>query len=517
MESDKIREVLEELSSIVGVDDVLLSVPDKFVYSRDSWPKSIIWTRNGRAPYEPCCIVFPETAQEVASILEIAARFNVPIVPMGGGSGVCGGTVPLSGGITIDMKRMKRMISVDEVSLVAEVETGIIGAHLEEHLNARGFTLGHFPSSIMCSTLGGWLAARSAGQCSSRYGKIEDMVEGMEVVLPGGEIVEIRPMPVHMSGVDWNQIFTGSEGTLGIITKAWLRINRLPKKRVFAAYNFPSVKDGLAAMREIMQSGLAPAVLRLYDPIDTLINKTHTDREANEIAALAAENPALSKLLGASVLGEGKIKAYSFMLRHPKLFNRITFKLPVGAMLIAIFEGEEPIADASFEAGKAIFEKHKGTYLGEEPARYWYKHRYSISFKQMDVFRAGGFVDTMEVAAPWSRIEQVYENVREALFPLAFVMAHFSHAYEDGCAVYFTFSSAVSGGDDKLLERYDDVWNTALKAVHESGATISHHHGVGWNKSAFMISEHGSLMSVYRALKEQFDPQGIMNPGKMGI
>ena len=508
--------VYEKLAEALPGDRISRQDSDLFVYSRDCWPKTIMWTEDGRRPYSPDAVIFPRNTAEVAAAVKVCADLKVPVIPYGGGSGVCGGVVPVKGGVTIDLKAMKSLHGIDPVNLVAEVDAGIMGSHVEEKLNAAGYTLGHFPSSIMCSTLGGWLAARSAGQCSSRYGKIEDMVVGLEAVMADGRVVRVAPPLIHTGGVDWNAVLVGSEGTLGIITKAWLKVHPEPQHRRFAGVTFPNLEAGLEAMREIMQTGLKPAVMRLYDPLDTFINKLHGSPHDTDLSSLMLDQHALLSVLTEETTGAMRLKAVNQALRRPGIINRLANRLPGTVLMVAIFEGSQPIADAAHDAAVQIFLRHKGELKGEAPARYWMKKRYAISFKQMGVFRAGAFVDTMEVSAPWEQVPHIYAAVRRNLTSLAYVMCHFSHAYHDGCALYFSFASATPERD-ALYARYDKVWSTALSTVQEHGGTLSHHHGVGLSKSGLMLAEQGSLLGVFGSLKHRMDEPGIMNPSKLGL
>ncbi|MFN7133488.1 MAG: FAD-binding oxidoreductase, partial [Myxococcales bacterium] len=242
---------------------------DRIAYSRDLWPKAVIWSRAGQIPRPPDVVVWPSSVDEVAAVTRKARELGVPLIPYGAGSGVCGGTIPLRGGIMMDLKRMNRIRAVDVERLELDVEAGLVGENLERRLSKSGVSLGHFPSSILCSTVGGWLAARSAGQCSNRYGKIEDMVASLTVVDGRGEIVHTprRPLP----GSDVTQLIVGSEGTLGTICSARLHLVPAPESRAFRGFRFRSVRDGVEAMRAIFRSGVRPAVVRLYDPFDTLL------------------------------------------------------------------------------------------------------------------------------------------------------------------------------------------------------------------------------------------------------
>ena len=266
------------LSALTAPTRVSTRPPDRIAYARDLWPRGLLGVRAGRPEaHLPDVVVWPETVAEVQAIVRYAIVERTPIVPFGAGSGVCGGTLAVCGGILVDLKRMKRLVALDEAHLTATFDAGILGEHLEHELMRRGYTLGHFPSSIMCSTLGGWLAARSGGQCSSRYGKIEDMVRSVEFVTGTGELLDTaRAAGIHDGGLDWNQLLVGSEGTLGLFTRATLAIHRAPEARHMRGFSVPRVEVGLDAIRRVMQRGLRPSVVRLYDELDTLLARRST-------------------------------------------------------------------------------------------------------------------------------------------------------------------------------------------------------------------------------------------------
>jgi alkyldihydroxyacetonephosphate synthase len=424
--------------------------------------------------------------------------------------------LPREDAVVVDLKRMDRWRALDEAAPTLDVEAGHMGLPLEEGLGRRGFTLGHFPSSILCSTVGGWIAARSAGQASGYYGKIEDMVAALECVTGTGEVVTLRQ---RAHGPSLVPLVVGSEGTLAIVTSATLRLHPRPASRAFASWSLPSTEAGWSAMRALFQAGLRPAVARLYDPFDAMLARQGAVKRPRGEA-----KPRAAPGMGPSVLRG--------MLRHPGALNALIdgplSRLLGGALLLAIFEGtaEETASDA--ERARAIVESRSASgarYEGEGAARRWLQHRYSVSYRQSPVFVSGAFVDTMEVAATWSRLGALYDGVREALGPHVFVMAHFSHAYPDGCCIYFSFagSAARAGGggaaspgwDAACEETYDRTWRVAQEAAILAGGTFAHHHGVGRSKAPRLRDEAGAGVDVVRALKRAFDPHGILNPGNL--
>ena len=462
-------ELFNRLRDLLGPKKVSRSMLDQISYSRDLWPLGMLWMRHGKIPYKPDFIVWPETTEEVSKLMRLCNESRVPLVPFGAGSGVCGGAIPTQGGIVCDMKKMNRVESINDKSLLCTVQTGIIGEHLERKLAHRGFTLGHFPSSIYCSTLGGYLAGRSAGQLSTKYGKIEDMVVSLQAVLPSGEIVHTRTAPRTATGPNFNQLLVGSEGTLGLITRATLRIRPAPEGRVFFSTTFPDVPTGCKAIRKVLQGGVTPAVVRLYDETDTALS----------MAAIEYEDAG-------------------------------------GCLLNLIFEGWPRRCELEAQMAKEICAGLGGKELGSAPAEHWWKHRYAISYRQSTILSAQDMiVDTIEVATTWTNLMNLYETMRAALVPHMTVLAHFSHAYREGCSIYFTIVGKAESMPD--TELYEKVWEEALNACIAAGGAISHHHGVGILKARWMERQWGPWMKIYAGIKRRLDPNNILNPHKMGL
>ena len=481
---------------------VSVDAADRVAYARDLWPRHHLAVRAGKvAEHQPGLIVWPTSTEDVSALVKWAYARAVPLVPFGAGSGVCAGILPHEDVVVVDLKRMSRWRHLDLRAPLLDVEAGQMGMPLEEELQRKGFTLGHFPSSILCSTVGGWVAARSAGQTSGYYGKIEDMVVALECVTGTGEVVVLKR---RASGPDLVPLVVGSEGTLAVITSATLRLHPAPTSRGFAAWSFPSVEAGWEAMRALFQAGLRPAVCRLYDPFDAMLAKKSAATRTNE------RSPGL---------GEAALRS---LLRHPSWMNallgsRLGAHLLGGAMLLVIFEGEGKAPARDTEDARRLIAGLRGVDEGEGPARRWLQHRYSISYRQAPTLAAGLFVDTMEVAATWSRLGALYHGVRHALGESVFVMAHLSHAYPDGCCIYFSFAGSAAPGakrgewDAACEAVYDRTWRRALDAAVAAGGTLAHHHGVGRSKAP-RVSDG---VEVVRSLKRAFDPGGILNPGNL--
>jgi alkyldihydroxyacetonephosphate synthase len=501
------RQLSQALPGLRTSDDAA----DRVAYARDLWPRHHLAVRAGRATeHRPGAVVWPTSTEEVARLVRWAHARGVALVPFGAGSGVCAGVLPRDEVVVVDLKRIARIRTLDAHAPLVEVEAGHMGVPFERALGRAGFTLGHLPSSILCSTVGGWIAARSAGQCSGAYGKIEDMVAALECVTGEGEVVELRR---RTSALDLVPLVVGSEGTLAIVTSATLRLHPAPTSRGFGAWSFPTTRDGWEAMRAIFQAGLRPAVARLYDPFDAMLAKVGPARPT---ARAGHRTPGLG---GAAMRG---------LLRRPEALNKLLHSNVMarafgGAMLVVVFEAADSAAPArGVSAARGIAESAGGRWLGEAPARGWLENRYAVSYRQAPLFVNGAFVDTMEVAARWSRLGDLYEGVRRALGPSVLVMAHFSHAYPDGCCIYFSFAGSANakfaprGGWDEACEAtYDRAWGDALAAATDAGGTLAHHHGVGRSKAPRLHAELGAGVDLVRALMRAFDPAGILNPGNL--
>jgi alkyldihydroxyacetonephosphate synthase len=538
-----LADVTRALGEVVGDRRVSTLATDRATYARDMWPRLLLAVRAGAtAEHPPDVVVWPETNEEIAEIVRIARRFQVPVVPYGAGSGVCGGAVPIRGGIVIDVKRMDRIEEIDADDLTVSAQAGANGERLERALAARGLTLGHFPSSIYCSTLGGWLAARSAGQMSTKYGKIEDMTLGVTAVTGRGELIVTGRHGRATAGPDWTQLLIGSEGTLAVLTAARLRVRPAPEERVLRGFEFSRIATGLEGIRRLLQRGLRPAVVRLYDEFDSwmaLRASGHKPAPATTAAPCGAI-PSLDGTAPDDVPDEGMLgrlralipgggrrgrrlsrEALAAALERPRILTglvelgaeRLSRR---GCLLIVGVEGERRRAETEARLCHAELERAGGRDLGEEPGRRWLARRYAVSYNMSRMFEAGAFVDTMEVASTWERLIDLYESVRRAIGRHAFVMAHFSHAYVEGCSIYFTFA-AHAPTRTAAERKYDALWSDGLAAATRAGGTISHHHGVGLMKAPFMAEEHGASMAIYEACKRVLDPDGIMNPGKMGL
>lgn len=512
------------LQEIVGRDGISTTPVDLMVYAQDMWPRATISRAVGTiGSTPPDIVVWPSTVEQVIDIVRACRRAHVPFTPVAAGSGVIGGAVPRNGGVVIDVKRLNRLLAVDSVSMIAVVEAGINGMHLEQMLAEKGFTLGHFPSSIMCSTAGGWAACRSAGQYSSRFGKIEDMIVSMDVVLPDGRIVTLEPNQDHPGMPDFSQLVIGSEGTLGIIVRLRLRLAAAPGIRRFSGFRFSKMEAGLDTMRRIMQAGVEPTMMRMYDPLDTLLNSFKAKKGQGGGAGSKPESmpPLVSAALkrmgipdfkdfGHAVTGPmlGKI------LQRPALVFGLMDHLPLPSMLVLGFEGSEYETRRALVRANEIALAAKGTALGPEPGEHWYKKRYAVSWKLPKIFAQGAFAETIEVAGLWKDVARIYHAVHSTLQSRVAIMAHFSHAYNEGCAVYFSLAGAAAPGQPSL-DLYDWAIENAISQAMAAGGTVSHHHGIGLMKARFLDREWQGGRRVFTAIRDVMDRERLSNPGKL--
>jgi alkyldihydroxyacetonephosphate synthase len=452
--------------------------------SRDWWPLAMTWATAGQVPALGSAVVRPDEVGQVAEVLALCDEARVPVTASGGRSGVLGGAVPAFGGVVVDLCGLAGIRGVDDESLVVDVLPGTFGTAFEHALRAEhGLTCGHWPQSMDLSTVGGWIACRGAGQLSTRYGKIEDMVVGLDVALADGRSISTGGHPRAATGADLTQLFVGSEGTLGIVTGARLRVHPAPRHRAMGAWSLPSFADGLDMFRRILRRGATPAVLRLYDGVEA-DRGYHVGTDRCLVLVLDEGDPEIVGATMAVVAAEAHV--------------------PGG-----------PEAEAMDEA------------LVEQ----WLGHRNDVS--QLEPLIAGGLVvDTLEVSGPWSALAGAYAAAVDAMRRVPGCLAasaHCSHAYLDGGCLYLTFAGkvagddaeATAGGDGNSLDAraalHAAIWSAGQGATLEHGCSVSHHHGIGLHRGAWLRRSLGDAHGVLQQLKDALDPHGILNPGKLGL
>ncbi|NOR78660.1 MAG: FAD-binding protein [Methanophagales archaeon] len=456
-------EFVEKVKHIVGEENVSERECDLISYSLDYWLYGIFLSQHGELPSLPCAVISPRTHEEIQGILKYANEYKVNITPFGGGSGVLGGTIPMEGSAILNLQRMNKFISLDEMSLVAEFEAGIIGANLERELNHRGYSMGNIPQSLYCSTLGGWIATRAVGQFSTKYGKIEDMVLGMEVVLPDGNLLNIKPVPRRSTGPSLKDLFLGAEGTLGIVTKAVVSVHPLPEVTVKQSFNLASVEVACDVVRRILRGDAKPAVVRIFDVAES-------ERYFEETE------------------------------------NKVT--------VIFISEGEPDFVALESSVIEKIAEESGGESLGEDRVNIWLEKRFDIGAAPI-LMQRGGIVDTIEVVSLFKDAARLYDDMISAMKAVEgaiSVSGHFSHFYREGACLYITFV----GFPKDPMRYYKDTWTAAMEATLRNDGSISHHHGIGYWRIQFMQQELGaSGVELLQRIKFALDPNGILNRGKL--
>lgn len=500
---------LANLQAITGIEHVKTDRYERAFHARGKSYLDLLRLRAGELGDQvPDAVVYPADAEETQGIVDLAVANGFAVIPYGGGSSVVGGVTALRGAaagvITIDTTRMHQLLTLDAVSHTATLEAGVYGPHLEQQLQARGYTLGHYPQSFEFSTLGGWVAARGAGQQSGRYGKAEKWLLGARLATPRGPW-HTESFPASAAGPNLNQLVLGSEGILGVITEATVRVHPVPALKDYRGYLFKSFEAGAAAVRELVQRQVPVAMLRLSDPDETHFLQAFSG---------AQHPPGAVTRIGSSVLAW---RGYSEQR----------------CLLLVGLEGEREVVQEALVTSRCICERHGGASIGASPGRKWYARRFMMPYLRDPMMDRGVAVETLETSTRWSNLLPLYRDIdaaiREAVAAnaadpraRAIVMCHVSHAYEDGASLYFTMVFPQKLGDTPAatLEAAGAQWmaikRAATDAMVQGGGTVSHHHGVGTDHVPWMATEKGPIgLAALEAVKHSLDPAGAMNPGKL--
>ncbi|MCC7206317.1 MAG: FAD-binding oxidoreductase [Anaerolineae bacterium] len=452
--------------------------------------------RYGRIGAFPDGVAYPESGDDVRALLNFAQDQGVALIPYGGGTSVVGHVNPPRDGppvLTVDLGRMNRLLHLDAQSGLATFGAGVPGPHLEAQLRAQGFTLGHYPQSFELSTLGGWIVTRSSGQQSMHYGRIERLFVGGRLESPAGTLV-LPSFPASAAGPDVREMVLGSEGRMGILTEATVRVVPLPERESFRGVFFPDFASGMAAVREMAQASLPLSMLRLS-----------TARETETTLALAGHTTVIGgmeRILAVRGHGGGK------------------------CLLILGATGRSVVARAALRQAREIYEAHKGTGLGPAGVvlgQQWSHSRFRTPYLRNTLWQMGYGVDTLETAVPWSgvtgmiaAIESGLERALSAFGERIHVFTHLSHVYPHGSSVYTTVVFRLAPDPDETLARWTALKRAGSEAVVAQGGTISHQHGVGVDHAPYLAAEKGALgMGALREVLRCFDPLGLMNPGKL--
>jgi alkyldihydroxyacetonephosphate synthase len=479
------------LAEVVGADHVDDSRESRIRRSAGRSYPDLIRLRAGDAAVAPDAVVSPADHDEVAELLEACADQGIAVVPFGGGTSVVGGVEPLHDGfdavIALDLGRLDT-VSVDRHSLTATLGAGLTGPQAEARLEGRGLTLGHFPQSFEFATIGGYVATRSAGQASTGYGRIDELVVGVRAATPAGDI-ETRPVPATAAGPQLRELLVGSEGVLGVITEATVRVRPLPRERRYEGWSFRSFADGAEAFRQMEQHHASPDVARL------------SDEEETRLAMTLASSGSAAERIG---------KAYLKARGHER-----------GCIAIVGWEGEPDDVARRRSLTRSTLRENGGVALGSRPGQSWLRSRYEGPYQRDVLLDHDVMVETLETAASWTDLLMLWGRVEDALKVALgergtppIVGCHISHVYPSGASLYFTFLARRER--DAEIDQWRTAKAAACDAILAAGGTITHHHAVGRDHAPWMTGEIGELgVEVLRAAKERLDPAGIMNPGKL--
>jgi len=458
--------IVDEIAARVGEGSVLRDAATLRSHRRDAWVLSELDDLEQAPVALPACVVRPRSVEDVVAVVQLCRDSGTALVPTGLRSGVCGGVLAGAGAVLLDLSSLSRIRECNGKDLTASFDAGVRGSDAEAHVHAQGFTLGHFPQSIALSSVGGWVATRAAGQFSTGYGSIEDLLLEVEAVLPDGSVLESGRVPRAAAGPDLRQLLLGSEGTLGVITGVKLALRRQPETQALGAYYLKDMPAGFEAQRGILQSGWSPAVLRQYD-----------HREVG------------------------------------RLFGK--FRRNDDCLLLVVHEGPRTRVEAELAAMAEQVRAVGGDAAPVAATQHWLEQRNHVpSFKSF--LETGVIVDTIEVAAPYTRIAELYTRGVANLGRVRGIWngsAHSSHAYRTGLNLYFTFAVQPESKAN-LRAAYHDCWQAVMSACLETGGGIAHHHGIGRVRRQWLEAELGKTgLATLRAVKRALDPSGFLNPG----
>lgn len=470
MKKENIRPFLDEIIKTLPEVTVLEREEDRLIYAHGCYPLEYKWLLQGPYKYLPSAILMPNNTAEVSEIMRLSDQYEVGMIPFGGGSGIVGGSIAEEEEVMVDIKRL-RDFKINEKNGTARGGAGLTGAEFENLLNEAGFTCGQYPQSFQSAVLGGMVSTRAIGTFSTKYGKMDDMVHALEVVLPNGHIYKSHTTPKASTGPEMDQLFLGAEGVYGIVTAAEVKIYPVGEKRYFEAYTFESTEVALEAIRKFIQNNVHPAVIRLYDEEEAI--------------------PRLEK-----------------------------FGYDKGLVILIVgYEGLTKQVDLERELVKEFCEAEGGINKGTEAGEHWFHSRFSTKKMLDHDALKGGTADAIEVAAPWDCIADVWREMRKALEPLCTgVDCHFSHVYHTGASVYVIFHAATGGDDYDGAKRYEECLDLAIRTSLKFGGNVSHHHGSGKAKAKYLVEEHGKAgMEVMKCIKDALDPKGLVNKGVLGL
>lgn len=509
-------DVRGRLTDAVGATNVAYDDLERVVHTYGKSLRDLLRLRAADLPRVPDAVVYPGSEADVRALVGLAGEADLVLIPFGGGSNISGSLHPLPEEertvVSVDLGRMDQVLELDEDSGLARVQAGVLGPDLEEQLGRRGWTMGHFPDSFTHSTLGGWVATRSSGMQSDKYGDIAHITRGLRVVQPtpavrGGSgessaseqapVLVVRAVPSTSTGPSTREMVLGSEGRLGVITEVTVQVHRVPENRLMLAYLFPSFEAGLAAMQEISTSDAHPSVTRVSDQYETQMSLA---------TRKASKGFSISSTVGNQLF---------------KLLERRGWDLDQACLSFIGFEGGR--AHVAHEKGivSSIIKAHGGVGLGKGPAVLYDQKKFDTPYIRDFLLDRGGAADVSETAAPWSKLLPLYnavtENVRKVYADLGatgWIMCHLSHSEHSGACLYFTFAFAHDGVDP--IAQYDRVKEALQGTFIEAGGTLSHHHAVGTEHSRWLTDDISSQgVAMVQGVIDTIDPSHHLNPGKI--
>jgi alkyldihydroxyacetonephosphate synthase len=462
-----VSDVIAALRAALG-DRVVTDATTLDAHRRDYWALAEIQDLLGHGAPQPRAVVEAASTDDVAQTLRICRAERVPVIPFGGGSGVCGAIEAHPESVVLSTRGLDGLVRMSDRDLTATFRAGTLGIEAERRIQREGLTIGHWPQSIELSTVGGWVATRASGQYSTGYGSIEDILLGLEVVLPDGSVLRTRETPRAAAGPDLRQIFMGSEGTVGVVTEVTFSLRPLPEASTGQAFHFPTFDAGIEAIRRMMRAGWRPPVVRLYDA-------TESRRTFHEWCP------------------EGR------------------------NILILLHEGPASLVAAQLDAVRAICLDNGGEQTATAAVDDWLEHRNSVpTFRALN--ERGLVVDTIEVACTWDRAARLYDDVTNSLREVPGILvasAHSSHSYRSGTNFYFTFAVRVEDRE-RMPDVYRECWDRTMQATVGAGGGIAHHHGIGRIRRDRLVDEIGAEgVALVRTLKRALDPDGLLNPGAL--
>ncbi|HXW89297.1 MAG TPA: FAD-binding oxidoreductase [Terriglobales bacterium] len=488
---------LHKLRSFLSPTQISDYAKERVLHAYGKGFRDLFRLRRGLATGAPDLVVYPESERDVCLTLRAAAERDVIVIPFGGGSNISGCLERMEArrmSVSLDMRRLRRVRTVDSTSCTARIESGIFGPDLEQQLGAYGVTLGHYPDSFLHSTLGGWIATRSAGMQSDRYGKIEDMVVAVRMVTSEG-VLATRTVPKSSNGIDVNHLCIGSEGTLGVITEATMRVHLRPESRLVLGYLFPDVEGGIEAMHECVRQECMPAMVRLNDPDKTALS-----------LAFRPPGSRFSKAMSSLFKGYLRMKGLD---------------LPRACLMLTAFEGRQDEVARQLSQVQAIYRRWGAIGMGESSGKSFEATKYDFPHIRDFLLDRDVTTDVSETSTVWSNILPLYREtvtlLRAAILESGvspWVGCHISHTYQCGASVYFTFGFRQQ--PEHEMEQYLRVKRAVQQSFIDHGATLSHHHAVGTEHLPWLAADISPLgVQAVAALKRGLDPGNIMNPGRL--